>query len=87
MRVSDGLDVWDDFEGMPVASLPVKFRIANIERYTGMVCPRLHLRLYSTVMRAHGLDESQMITLFAISEWGSPVMVCFLGVFTTPDVG
>ncbi|RVX12633.1 hypothetical protein CK203_011531 [Vitis vinifera] len=34
-------------------------------------CPRLHLRLYSTVMRAHGLDEPQMITLFPLSLSGA----------------
>ena len=67
MRVSDGSDVWDDLEGMPVASLPVKFRMPDIERYTGIGCPRIHLRLYSTMMRAHGLDEAQMITLFPLS--------------------
>ena len=71
MRVSDGSIVWDDFEGMPVASLPAKFRMPDIERYMGMGCPRLHLRLYSTVMRAHGLDESQMITLFPLSLSGA----------------
>ena len=57
LRVSDGSAVWDDLEGMPVASLPAKFRMPDIERYTGIGCPRIHLRLYSTVMRAHGLDE------------------------------
>ena len=67
MRVSDGSAVWDDFEGMPIASLPAKFRMPDIERYTCIGCPRLHLRLYSTVMRAHGLDESQMITVFPLS--------------------
>ena len=30
-------------------------------------CPRIHLRLYSIVMRAHDLDEAQMITLFPMS--------------------
>ncbi|RVW54991.1 hypothetical protein CK203_093141 [Vitis vinifera] len=34
MRVSDGSVVWDDFGGMPVASLPAKFRMPDIERYT-----------------------------------------------------
>ncbi|RVW40594.1 hypothetical protein CK203_079197 [Vitis vinifera] len=71
MRVSDGSVVWDDFEGMPVASLPAKFRMPDIERYTGIGCPHLHLRLYSTVMRAHGLDESQMITLIPLSLSGA----------------
>ena len=58
LRVSNGSAVWDDLGGMPVASLPAKFRIPDIERYTDIGCPRIHLRLYNTVMRAHGLDES-----------------------------
>ena len=71
LRVSDGSAVWDDLEGMPMASLPAKFRMPDIERYTDIGCPRIHLRLYSTVMRAHGLDESQMITLFPLSLSGA----------------
>ena len=67
LKVSDGSAVWDDLEGMPVASLSAKFRMPDIERYTGIGCPLIHLRLYSTVMRAHGLDEPQMITLFPLS--------------------
>ena len=58
LRVSDSSVVWDDLEGMPVASLLAKFRMPDIERYTGIGCPRIHLRLYSIVMRAHRLDES-----------------------------
>ncbi|RVW91718.1 hypothetical protein CK203_024290 [Vitis vinifera] len=27
---------WDDFDGLPVASLPAKFRMPEIERYTGI---------------------------------------------------
>ncbi|KAL6336105.1 hypothetical protein AAG906_010383 [Vitis piasezkii] len=61
MRASDGVVTWEDFDGALVASLPAKFRMPEIERYTGIGCPRIHLRLYSTVMRAHGLDEAQMI--------------------------
>ena len=71
MRVSDGSIVWDDFEGMLVASLLAKFRMPDIERYMGIGCPCIHLRLYSTVMRTHGLDESQMITLFPLSLSGA----------------
>ncbi|RVW29322.1 hypothetical protein CK203_116622 [Vitis vinifera] len=59
MRTSEGAITWEDFDGAPVASLPAKFRMLEIERYTGIGCPRIHLRLYSTVMRAHGLDEAQ----------------------------
>ena len=71
MRVSDGAMGWDDFDGLPVASLPAKFKMPEIERYTGIGCPRIHLRLYSTVMRAHGLDEAQMIMLFPMSLSGA----------------
>ena len=54
-----------------MASLPAKFRMPEIERYTGIGCPRIHLRLYSTIMRAHGLDEAQMIMLFPMSLSGA----------------
>ncbi|XP_034689106.1 uncharacterized protein LOC117916976 [Vitis riparia] len=43
----------------------------EIERYTGIGCPRLHLRFYSTIMRAHGLDGAQMIMLFPMSLGGA----------------
>ncbi|RVW29874.1 hypothetical protein CK203_102244 [Vitis vinifera] len=33
LRVSDGFAVWDDLEGMPVASLLAKFRMSDIERF------------------------------------------------------
>ena len=62
LRVSDNLVIWDDLDGIPMASLPAKFRMFDIERYTSISCPYIHLQLYSTVMRAHRLDESQMIT-------------------------
>ena len=41
-----------------MASLPAKFRMLKIEIYTGIGCPRIHLRLYSMVMKAHRLDEA-----------------------------
>ncbi|RVW72549.1 hypothetical protein CK203_061232 [Vitis vinifera] len=67
MRASDGGITWDDFDGSPMASLLAKFRMPNIERYMGIGCPRIHLGLYNTIMRAHELDESQMIKLFPMS--------------------
>ena len=36
LRVSDGGMVWDDFDGLPLASLLAKFRMPEIERYTGI---------------------------------------------------
>ncbi|RVW99393.1 hypothetical protein CK203_038504 [Vitis vinifera] len=67
MRDPDEMISWDDPDDVPVATLPVGFRMPDIERYTGVGCPRIHLRLYSTVMRALGLDEAQLLTLFPLS--------------------
>ena len=67
MRVSDEVITWEDFDGSPVASLSAKFRMPEIERYKGIACPHIHLRLYSTIMRAHRLDEAQMVMLFPMS--------------------
>ncbi|XP_034710520.1 uncharacterized protein LOC117933245 [Vitis riparia] len=71
MRTSEGAITWEDFDEAPVASLPAKFRMPEIERYTGIGCPCIHLRLYSTVMRAHRLDEAQMVMLFPMSLSGA----------------
>ena len=71
LRVSDGRMIWDDFDGLLVASLSAKFRLPEIKRYTRIGCPLIHLRLYSNVMRAHGLDEAQMIMLFPMSLSGA----------------
>ena len=58
---------WDGYDDLPVAALLVEFRMPNIERYTGIGCSRIHLQLYSIVMRWHRLDEAQMIMLFHLS--------------------
>ena len=67
LRLSDGGMVWDDFDRLQMASLPAKFKMPEIERYMGIGYPHIHLRLYSTMMRANGLDEAQMIMLFPMS--------------------
>ena len=36
----------------------------NIEHYSEIGCPKIHLRLYSTVIRAHEIDDAQLVTLF-----------------------
>ena len=54
-----------------MAALPVEFRMPDIERYTGIGCPRIHLQLYNVVMRGHRLDEAQMIMLFPLSLSGA----------------
>ncbi|XP_034710444.1 uncharacterized protein LOC117933159 [Vitis riparia] len=71
MRDPDEMISWDDPDDVPVATLPVGFKMPDIERYTGVGCPRIHLRLYSAVMRALGLDEAQLLTLFPLSLSGA----------------
>ena len=51
--------------------MPAKFRMPDIERYSGIGCPKIHLRLYITVMRAHGIDDAQLVALFLMSLSGS----------------
>ena len=62
---------WDDRDGISTTSLPAKFRMPDIERYSGIGCPKIHLRLYNTVMRAHGIDDAQLVTLFPMSLSGA----------------
>ena len=50
-----------------MANLPAHFRMPEIERYTGIGCPKIHLRLYSSVMRDHGLNEAHLIMFFPMS--------------------
>ena len=55
MRTSDEAISWDDFDGAPVTILPTQFRMPEIERYMSIGFHKIHLRLYSTMMRAHGV--------------------------------
>ena len=66
LRVAEGMDVWDGFDSAPVTPLLPKFRMPDMERYTGRGCPRTHLRKYSQLMRGMGLDEAQLIMLFPL---------------------
>lgn len=61
----------DDFNGASMVILPAKFKMLEIERYTGIGCPHIHLSLYSSVMRSPGLDEAQLIMLFSMSLSGA----------------
>ena len=55
MRVSDGASYWDGFDSALGTRLPLDFKMLEIKRYTGRGCPRVHLRLYTIVMRAYRL--------------------------------
>ena len=87
MGTSDGAITWEDFDGAPVASLSAKIMMPEIERYIGIGCPRIHLRLYSMIMRAHGLDEAQMVMFFLVPKWCDTMLVCFIGCITPSDLG
>ena len=50
-----------------MASLPTHFRMLKIEKYTSIGCPKIHLRLYSSVMRDHRLNEAHLIMFFPMS--------------------
>ena len=67
MRDPDETISWDDTDDMPMATLPVSFKMLEIKRYTDVGCSCIHLKLYNTVMRALGLDEAQLLTLFPLS--------------------
>ena len=71
LHVTDGVMSWDGYDDLLVAALSLEFRMSNIERYTGIGCPRINLQLYSVVMRGHKLDEAQMIMLFPLSLSGA----------------
>ena len=67
LHVYDGVIGWDGYDDLPVAALPVEFSMLDIERYTGIGCPCIHLQLYGAVIHEHRLDEAQMIMLFPLS--------------------
>ena len=71
LHVTDGFMSWDGYDDLPVATLQVEFRMSDLERYIGIGCPRIHLQLYSVVMRRHRLDKTQMIMLFPLSLSGA----------------
>ena len=71
MHVFDGVIGWNGYDELPMAALSVEFRMSDIERYTEIGYPRIHLQLYITVMHGHRLDGAQMIMLFPLSLSGA----------------
>ncbi|KAL6337644.1 hypothetical protein AAG906_037237 [Vitis piasezkii] len=59
IRLQDGGLTWDDRDGIS-ASLPAKFRMPHIEHYSGI-----------GFMRAHGIDDAQLVALFPMSLSGA----------------
>ena len=71
LHVYDGVIGWNRYDDLPVEALPVEFRMPDNERYTGIRCPLIHLKLYIAVMHVHRLDEAQMIMIFPLSLSGA----------------
>ena len=44
LHVSDAVIGWDGYDDLPVVALPVEFLMPDIESYTGIGCPRIHLQ-------------------------------------------
>nr|CAN62638.1 hypothetical protein VITISV_006315 [Vitis vinifera] len=71
MRDPDEVISWDDLDDMPVATLPVGFRMPNIERYTSVGCPHTegrelvdHLRaMEAYVLRTFSIDDLIIIPM------------------------
>ena len=57
----------------------------DIERYTGIRCPCIHLQLYNAIMHGHELDEAHMIMLFPLSLSGATQR--WFAYWTLRDVG
>ena len=82
LHVFDGVIGWDGYDDLPVAAFLVEFHMPDIERYTGIGCPHIHLQLYIAVMRRHRLDDAQMILLFSfVAEWCRSSLVCIIRPF------
>ena len=64
MRVSDRITDWDDFDSPLRTILSPNFKMPEIKRYNGRGCHRVHLILYTIVIRAYRLDEAHMLMLF-----------------------
>ena len=71
LRTLDGAITWEDFDGAPVASLPAKFRMLEIEIYTSINCPCKPFEAVQYGYEGPGLDEAQMIMFFLMSLSGA----------------
>nr|CAN74751.1 hypothetical protein VITISV_043770 [Vitis vinifera] len=59
LHVSDVVMNWDGYDDLPVAPLPIEFRMSDIERYTGIRCPRYRADLHCAYhqMAGHDIDN------------------------------
>ena len=71
LHVPDGVIGWDGYDELPMAALPVEFRMPDIERYTGIGCPRImgfqHTNFGSLVQALYGIEEGISRGLWADS--------------------
>ena len=43
LYVTNGVMRWDGYDDLPIAAFSVEFHMPDIERYTGIGCPHIHL--------------------------------------------
>ncbi|RVW37745.1 hypothetical protein CK203_116447 [Vitis vinifera] len=67
--LQDGGLTWNDRDGTPMTSLPVKFCMPYIECYSGIGCPKIYLRLYIKLSRLCTWEDvaHEFLTQFAFS--------------------
>ncbi|RVW95580.1 hypothetical protein CK203_039118 [Vitis vinifera] len=67
--LQDGGLTWNDRDGTPMTSLPVKFCMPYIECYSGIGCPKIYLRLYIELSRLCTWEDvaHEFLTQFAFS--------------------
>ena len=54
-----------------MASFPTKVHMLDIKHYNEIGYPKIHLRLYGIVVRAHRLDDGQLVVIFPMSLSGA----------------
>ena len=57
----------DDTDAMSTASFVAKFRVSDMEKYSGIDCPLIHFKLYSTVIRAHLYQSGWCLEMLCFS--------------------
>ena len=73
--------MWDGFDGAPMTPLPPKFRMPDMERYTGRGSPRTHLRIYHAAVGSAPLfSHTDTSTTTAVILWDVSLCLYFLSV-------
>ena len=79
LYVIDEVMSWDGYDDLPIVALSVEFCMLGIDRYTGIGCLRIHLQLYSVVMRVRrGRRDTDDHVASSVLEWCRSVLFASL---------